>query len=68
MITLFTGFSSQAQQSDADYIKENFIKIERKIPMRDGIKLFTAIYIPKEKDKKYPFLLNRTPYTVSPLR
>nr|WP_316811486.1 CocE/NonD family hydrolase [Pedobacter heparinus] len=34
--------------------------------MRDGIKLFTAIYIPKENSKKYPFMLNRTPYTVSP--
>ena len=34
--------------------------------MRDGVKLFTAIYIPKEKNKKYPFLLNRTPYTVAP--
>ena len=34
--------------------------------MRDGIKLFTSIYIPKDKSKKYPFLINRTPYTVSP--
>jgi putative CocE/NonD family hydrolase len=34
--------------------------------MRDGIKLFTAIYVPKNKGKKYPFMINRTPYTVSP--
>ena len=33
--------------------------------MRDGLKLFTAIYIPKEKGK-YPFMINRTPYTVRP--
>nr|WP_285060715.1 CocE/NonD family hydrolase [Pedobacter ginsengisoli] len=34
--------------------------------MRDGIKLFTSIYIPKDQSKKYPFLINRTPYTVAP--
>ncbi|QNL52635.1 CocE/NonD family hydrolase [Olivibacter sp. SDN3] len=34
--------------------------------MRDGVKLFTSIYIPKDKSKKYPFLINRTPYTVAP--
>lgn len=34
--------------------------------MRDGIKLFTAIYIPKDKQNKYPFMINRTPYTVAP--
>ncbi|MEJ5961535.1 CocE/NonD family hydrolase [Pedobacter immunditicola] len=63
---LFTGLASYAQQTDSAYIRENFTKIERNIPMRDGVKLFTAIYIPKEKNQKYPFLLNRTPYTVSP--
>ena len=63
---LFIGLTSFAQQTDSAYIRENFIKIETNIPMRDGVKLFTAIYIPKEKNQKYPFLLNRTPYTVSP--
>ena len=66
VITLFIGFSAFAQQTDSAYIRQNFTKIERTIPMRDGVKLFTAIYIPKEKSKKYPFLLNRTPYTVAP--
>ena len=66
VITLFFGLSAFAQQTDSAYIRQNFTKIERTIPMRDGVKLFTAIYIPKEKAKKYPILLNRTPYTVSP--
>ena len=66
VITFFIGFSAFAQQTDSAYIRQNFTKIERTIPMRDGVKLFTAIYIPKEKSKKYPFLLNRTPYTVAP--
>jgi putative CocE/NonD family hydrolase len=66
MILLFAGTSGFAQQSDSAYVRENYTKIERSIPMRDGIKLFTAIYVPKNKGKKYPFMINRTPYTVSP--
>jgi putative CocE/NonD family hydrolase len=66
VITLFFGLSALAQQTDSAYIRQNFTKIERTISMRDGVKLFTAIYMPKEKGKKYPVLLNRTPYTVSP--
>jgi putative CocE/NonD family hydrolase len=66
VITLFFGLSALAQPTDSAYIRQNYTKIEKTIPMRDGVKLFTAIYIPKEKGKKYPVLLNRTPYTVSP--
>lgn len=54
------------QQELADYIKANYTKREVSIPMRDGVKLFTAVYEPKDKSEKYPILLNRTPYTVSP--
>ena len=54
------------QRELADYIKNNYTKREVMIPMRDGIKLFTAIYAPKDTSQKYPVLLSRTPYTVSP--
>lgn len=40
-------------------------KDEYRIPMRDGIKLFTAVYVPKEGGP-YPILIKRTPYSVSP--
>jgi putative CocE/NonD family hydrolase len=63
---LFANASIFARQTDSAYIRQNYTKIEQLIPMRDGIKLFTAIYVPKDNSKKYPFLLNRTPYTVSP--
>lgn len=58
----------KAQQTSelARYIRENYTKREVYIPMRDGIKLFTAIYEPKDKSQKYPILLNRTPYSVAP--
>lgn len=57
-----------AQNQDEAYVRQNYTKIERLIPMRDGKKLFTSIYIPKDisKTKTYPFLINRTPYTVGP--
>jgi putative CocE/NonD family hydrolase len=54
-----------AQQTDSAYVREHYTKIERSIPMRDGVKLFTSIYVPKVAGK-YPFMINRTPYTVAP--
>lgn len=66
ILLLFAGTSGFAQLSDSAYVRQNYTKIERNIPMRDGIKLFTAIYIPKDKNQKYPFMINRTPYTVAP--
>jgi putative CocE/NonD family hydrolase len=53
-------------QELADYIKGNYTKREVMIPMRDGAKLFTAIYEPKDASQKYPIMLNRTPYSVAP--
>lgn len=50
----------------AQSTEEGYTKIERMIPMRDGIKLFTAIYIPKDTTANYPILMYRTPYSVSP--
>ena len=47
-------------------IKENHTKYEYRIPMRDGKKLFTAVYLPKDQSKTAPFLMVRTPYDVSP--
>ncbi len=46
--------------------KEYYVKREVYIPMRDGTKLFTAIYTPKDSSRKYPVLLNRTPYSIGP--
>lgn len=59
---------SQAQPKgpDADYIRSNYTKYEYNVPMRDGKKLFTSVYIPKDKTKKYPIMMDRTPYSVAP--
>jgi putative CocE/NonD family hydrolase len=47
-------------------IKAHYTKMEQLIPMRDGVKLFTSIYIPKDTSQKYPIMLSRTPYSVAP--
>jgi uncharacterized protein len=50
-------------------VRENYSKYEYRIPMRDGVKLFTAVYVPKDvitDGKTYPILLQRTPYSVRP--
>src|ERR1700749_402109 len=51
---------------DAEYIKTNYTKLEYQIPMRDGKKLFTSVYVPKDQSKKYPFMMDRTPYSLGP--
>jgi putative CocE/NonD family hydrolase len=47
-------------------LEQSYTKKEYRIPMRDGVALFTAVYIPKDSLKQYPFLICRTPYSVGP--
>lgn len=62
-----SGVIAQTLNSqDSAWIRENYIKLEQYIPMRDSVKLFTSIYIPKDKTEKHPILLTRTPYSCSP--
>jgi putative CocE/NonD family hydrolase len=62
------GFSQDptAQPGDAEFIRTNYEKAEYRIPMRDGLKLFTTVYSPKDKSRTYPILFTRTPYRVAP--
>ncbi len=53
-------------QVDDSYVKDNYNKTETYITMRDGIKLYTVIYSPKDTSKKYPILFQRTPYSCRP--
>ncbi|MBR9999537.1 MAG: CocE/NonD family hydrolase [Cyclobacteriaceae bacterium] len=55
-----------AQDPDSAWIRKNYTKIERYIPMRDGVRLFTSIYIPKDTLEEHPVLLTRTPYSCRP--
>ena len=65
-LLLFFCSALLAQETDADYIKANYDKREVYIPMRDGVKLYTAIYSPKDKSQDYPILMKRTCYSIDP--
>jgi uncharacterized protein len=57
---------AQNPAQNADTVKERYTKHEFLIPMRDGVRLFTVVYTPKDASQPYPFLLTRTPYSVAP--
>ena len=65
---LFAGLfaKSQGPAQDSAWLIQNYYKIERSIPMRDGVKLFTSIYIPIDSTEKHPVLMERTPYNCAP--
>lgn len=64
---LFSFLVVAAQnEQDSAWIRDNYVKMEKYIPMRDGIKLFTSIYMPKDASEKHPILMNRTPYSCQP--
>lgn len=53
----------QTQQAEFD-VRQQYQKQEYMIPMRDGVRLYTQIYTPRDPSQQYPFLLLRTPYSV----
>lgn len=52
--------------SNRGYIEKNYNKAEYQITMRDGVKLYTIVYTPKNDRQKYPFLMKRTCYSIGP--
>ncbi len=55
-----------AQTPAEDYVKAHYTKYEYRIPMRDGVRLFTSVYVPKDMSITYPIMMDRTPYSVAP--
>ena len=73
MRTAQERLDEERRQNDArrqielrEYVRANYTKYEHLIPMRDGVRLFTSIYVPKLNTEKYPIMMLRTPYTVAP--
>lgn len=56
----------QVKEIDAPWFKANYTKAEYMIPMRDGVKLYTAVFVPKNKKALHPVLMTRTPYSCAP--
>ena len=72
LILILTGFATRlpAQtkpEAPPEFdVKAHYTKYEYSIQMRDGVHLFTSVYVPKDASRTYPFLINRTPYSVTP--
>ena len=62
------GKSGEKAQPDSVELRlrQIYDKREVMIPMRDGVRLFTAIYEPKDRSRKHPILMMRTPYSCEP--
>ncbi len=63
---LASVFADKSEPLDKNWFVEHYTKHEYRIPMRDGAKLFTVVYIPKDASTNYPVLLQRTPYNLKP--
>lgn len=62
------GAQGEPAVPDSLFARQNYTKHEYRIPMRDGVRLFTAVYVPNDASpsNRYPIVLTRTPYSVSP--
>src|SRR5437879_4485657 len=61
------NLAAQSKPEAPEYdVKEHYTKYEYRIPVRDGVHLFTSVYVPKDSSRAYPFLIDRTPYSVGP--
>jgi putative CocE/NonD family hydrolase len=58
----FAAQALAADEAPANLVQEKYTKYEFRIPMRDGVKLMTVVYVPKDSSKTYPFLMVRSPY------
>jgi putative CocE/NonD family hydrolase len=65
-ILAFVGFFYSVEAQETFSVPENYSKQETQIEMRDGVKLHTTIYSPKDQTQAYPILLQRTPYSCRP--
>ncbi len=63
---VFAGTSVTLRPQGLDAVRTQYTKQEFYVPMRDGVKLFTAVYSPKDTSTAYPIMLSRTPYSVAP--
>jgi putative CocE/NonD family hydrolase len=58
--------ADQPADTNTLWFIENYTKYEHLIPMRDGVKLFTRVYVPKDDSHSWPIILTRTPYALKP--
>ena len=60
-----TIIAQEVQQSES-YLRLHYAKHEYMVPMRDGVRLMTSVFVPNDTTRTYPMLMKRTPYNVAP--
>jgi putative CocE/NonD family hydrolase len=67
-LALVSVATASAQEADSTFIRQSYVKHEYHIAMRDGVKLFTIVYVPKDASatRTYPMVMERTCYSVAP--
>src|ERR1700757_5422949 len=63
---IFLSAADEAERKQLAYTRAHYTNYEYRIPMRDGVRLFATVYVPKDTAEKYPILMQRTPYSVAP--
>ncbi|HTJ10380.1 MAG TPA: CocE/NonD family hydrolase [Dinghuibacter sp.] len=68
LLLLLPGVAmAQDHSADSAWFREHYVKHEYYIPMRDGIRLFTSVYMPVDSaGANHPILMTRTPYSCAP--
>ncbi|MCG6189094.1 CocE/NonD family hydrolase [Maribellus maritimus] len=66
LLFIVSTIVSKAEDKDSIWVRNNYTKKEVYITMRDGVRLFTSIYAPKDMKEKHPVLITRTPYSCRP--
>lgn len=64
--TLEEAAETPEATDQAAWVRDNYVKSDYMVPMRDGVRLFTLVYTPRESSKEYPILFYRTPYSIGP--
>jgi uncharacterized protein len=57
---------AEVPKDSARYVREHYTKKSHQVPMRDGARLHTIVYSPKDASRAYPMLMMRTPYSIAP--
>src|SRR6516164_8218278 len=63
---VFAQPDGDTAKTQLEYTRSHYTKYDYRIPMRDGVKLFTSVYVPKDAAQPMPIMMQRTPYSVAP--
>ena len=64
VVSMLAPAAAAAAENHADWLRDNYHKAEHMVSMRDGIELYTQVYVPTQISGPHPVMLFRTPYSI----